>query len=98
MVGPRRYGTELASLSLPSTPDPYNVFVPIGVSFSGTAESAIFGGSANYIAFDNVTIGSATPGGVPEPSTWAMIMLGFAGLGAAGYRKAKRSGAAVAAA
>jgi hypothetical protein len=24
-----------------------------------------------------------------EPSTWAMMMLGFAGLGYAGYRKAK---------
>ena len=29
------------------------------------------------------------PGLVPEPSTWAMMLLGFAGLGYAGYRKAK---------
>jgi phospholipase/lecithinase/hemolysin len=28
---------------------------------------------------------------VPEPSTWAMILLGFAGLGYAGRRKAKTS-------
>jgi hypothetical protein len=28
-------------------------------------------------------------GGVPEPSTWAMMVLGFAGLGFAGYRKAR---------
>ncbi len=27
---------------------------------------------------------------VPEPSTWAMMLLGFAGLGFAGYRGAKR--------
>ena len=26
---------------------------------------------------------------VPEPSTWAMMLLGFAGLGFAGYRRAK---------
>ena len=26
---------------------------------------------------------------VPEPSTWAMLLIGFAGLGFAGYRKAK---------
>jgi PEP-CTERM motif len=31
------------------------------------------------------------PPGTPEPSTWAMMMLGFAGLGFAGYRKAKQS-------
>jgi hypothetical protein len=28
-------------------------------------------------------------GTAPEPSTWAMMLLGFAGLGFAGYRKAK---------
>jgi hypothetical protein len=33
---------------------------------------------------------------VPEPSTWAMMLLGFAGLGYAGYR-ASRKGAALAA-
>jgi PEP-CTERM motif len=26
---------------------------------------------------------------VPEPSTWAMMLLGFAGLGYAAYRKTK---------
>ena len=39
------------------------------------------------------TIGFAT---APEPSTWAMMALGFAGLGFAGYRKARREGAALA--
>jgi len=34
---------------------------------------------------------------VPEPSTWAMMLIGFAGLGFAGYRSAKKSGAALAA-
>jgi PEP-CTERM motif len=27
--------------------------------------------------------------GTPEPSTWAMMLLGFAGIGFVGYRKAK---------
>jgi hypothetical protein len=33
----------------------------------------------------NLTFNSA----VPEPSTWAMMLIGFAGLGFAGYRRAK---------
>ena len=31
---------------------------------------------------------------VPEPSTWAMMLLGFAGLALAGYRASRRTGAA----
>jgi hypothetical protein len=30
----------------------------------------------------------------PEPSTWAMMTLGFAGLGFAGYRASRRAVAA----
>jgi PEP-CTERM motif len=35
----------------------------------------------------------STTGGVPEPSTWAMIMLGFASLGFASYRRNQSSAA-----
>jgi hypothetical protein len=37
------------------------------------------------------------PGGgaVPEPSTWAMMLLGFATLGRAGYGKRKQAAAGV---
>ena len=71
-------GTLLASLLLPSTPDPYNVFVPTGVAFKGTAESVIFGGSANYIGFDNVTLGASIPVGVPEPVSMGVFGAGLA--------------------
>ena len=41
---------------------------------------------------------STAAGAVPEPSTWAMMLIGFAGVGYAGYRSArKRSMAAIAA-
>jgi hypothetical protein len=73
-------GSLLASLTLPSTPNPYNVFVPVGVTFAGTSQSVVFSGSADYIAFDNITLGSATAGGsVPEPSSF--ILAGIGGLG-----------------
>jgi hypothetical protein len=35
---------------------------------------------------------------VPEPSTWAMLVLGFAGLGFAGYRKTRHAPEALSAA
>jgi hypothetical protein len=38
-------------------------------------------------------LGGGSVSTVPEPSTWAMMALGFAGLGFAGYRKAKASAA-----
>ncbi len=41
-----------------------------------------------------ITAVSATASGtVPEPSTWAMLLLGFAGLGFVGYRKARPTSA-----
>jgi hypothetical protein len=41
-------------------------------------------------------IGVALSNSVPETSTWAMVAVGFAGLGFAGLRRTRRSAAAVA--
>ena len=50
------------------------------LSSAGTGEAGgLFG----------VTTTVTTTSGVPEPSTWAMMFIGFAGLGFAGYRKAR---------
>ena len=76
-------GTILATLTLPITgsqagnalcgSDQFCPFVPFGVTFSGTAMSVDFSGTANQIAFDDVTLGSSTPGtGTPEPATYAL--------------------------
>jgi hypothetical protein len=44
---------------------------------------------------DPITVPVALTVGAPEPSTWAMMLLGFGGLGFAGYRRRqKRDGAA----
>jgi len=86
-------GTMLADLSLPVTPGsgpgcerPFCPFVAAGITFSGTAMSVNFSGTQNQIAFADITLGSATPG-TPEPSTWAMMIMGFAGLGYIARRK-----------
>ena len=53
-----------------------------GVTFAGTASSIDFSGTAGATAFDDITFGSAVAG-VPEPSTWAMLLLGFGAVGGA---------------
>lgn len=80
--GPNGTGTLLASVFLSDTANNgpaggfYNHWVAGGVSFSGTAESAVFSGSANQIGFDNITLGSSTPGGVPDGGS-TLILLGL---------------------
>ena len=49
--------------------------------------SAVFGSSA-FLVTTNGRVFAAT---VPEPSTWAMMLLGFVGLGLAGYRRARKA-------
>lgn len=91
-------GTLLATLTLPTTSDGsgtpgcgghnYCPVVPFGVTFSGVAESVNFSGTANFVVYDDITLGSATPiTGIPEASTWAMMLAGFAGVGLLGYRR-----------
>lgn len=88
-------GNLLASLTLPMTTNGAGVlacggmnFCPyeaIGVAFVGTAKSVNFGGVANQVVFDDVTIGSVRAGDtgnqVPEPGILSLIGLGVAGLG-----------------
>jgi hypothetical protein len=85
--GPNATGTLLATLNLPVTPSggpgctgSFCPWFPVGITFSGTAHSVDFGGTVNQIGFDNITIGSSTPGGaaiatVPTLGDPALIAL-----------------------
>jgi hypothetical protein len=56
-------------------------YTQVSISFSGVARSVTFGGTANQTSFDNLTFGAADVGAVPEPGTWAMLLLGFGAVG-----------------
>ncbi|WP_394763175.1 PEPxxWA-CTERM sorting domain-containing protein [Phenylobacterium sp.] len=56
------------------------------IAGSGSTTLALIGQvGGQFIGLDNVTITDAGPvgGGVPEPASWALMLLGFGGLGAA---------------
>lgn len=89
-------GNILATLSLAPNisgcvGDPSGSFcswTAMGVAFAGTARSVDFGGAADLIGFDDITLGASVPGGtVPEPGT--LGLLGLAGLGFAAMRRKK---------
>ena len=76
------------------TGDPNGTFcnwTAIGVAFGGLAKSIDFGGTVNQTGYDNITFGSATPGGggnaVPEPASLALLGLGLAGFSFLRHRK-----------
>jgi hypothetical protein len=83
------------SFSVPSTPPgefdyAYNtVNQPVGTFAVGTiddlGQKIALNLGKNTLSFD------ASLFVVPEPSTWAMMLLGFAGLGFVGYRRTRRA-------
>jgi hypothetical protein len=62
----------------------FGQFPLLGIA-SGAGNS-LFAGVVNGTTFGAVA-GTVTVTAVPEPSTWAMMLLGFAGVGFAAYRK-----------
>jgi hypothetical protein len=60
--------------------------IVVGGAGAPTAPDSAAGGRGSFV-WDPTAVPPQPD--VPEPSTWAMMLLGFAGLGLAGYRKAK---------
>jgi PEP-CTERM motif len=59
------------------------------VTFTGLSfDKIVLASSSNSFEFDNISCGNVGP--VPEPSTWAMLLLGFAGIGFAYRRRRSR--------
>jgi Protein of unknown function (DUF642)/PEP-CTERM motif len=54
---------------------------------SSTLISLVGDSGQSYIGLDNVDVEQTSMGAVPEPSTWAMMILGFFGVGFMAYRR-----------
>jgi hypothetical protein len=87
-------GTTVFSETLTGPGDvPYQNFTASVVGTGSDVLQFISANDPGWTYVDNVSLTS----GVPEPATWAMMMLGFAGLGFAGYRRATSARTALAA-
>jgi hypothetical protein len=75
--------SETTMLTFAANPDPLN---QLGIGLIDFA-----GGSASATISDiSLSTDGTVTAAVPEPSTWAMMVLGFAGLGFLSYRKTQR--------
>ena len=68
-------------------------FIDVANPFSSVSFAGV-GANGDILAFDQMTIGDARqvvnpPGGVPEPATWAMMLLGIGLVGASMRRRQK---------
>jgi hypothetical protein len=95
---PGQYTNVLASWVLPA-----NVGIGAWQTISFTAPSAgsyefraLVDNVANSSGFSTLRIDSVQPisSAVPEPSTWAMMIIGFAGVGFLAYRRGRKVAAA----
>ena len=76
--------TSAAAYNVNSTTDPVGISVGIPTSFDTTS-------APNFVW---ALFSPSAAGGVPEPSSWAMMLLGFLGIGAAVRRRRGASAAA----
>jgi hypothetical protein len=82
-------GTLLATNSFTSGPDTFTALTPVSVTapFSVTEEFVIKSNGLSGAANNTIDLS----GSVPEPATWAMLVLGFAGIGLAGLTRRGRN-------
>ena len=93
--GPDGTGTMLGSIFLPvlgsNNPPVNDIWAPIGVAFAGTAQSVNFSGTADYIAFDNITLGSASPINSATPAPSSLLIAVFGAAAGAGWLRRRRA-------
>jgi len=74
--------TDVVAPTAPYTQYSFNVTATGNDTFGIT-----FSDQPSFFAFDSFSVTSAAVSAVPEPSTWAMMIVGFSGLGFMAYRR-----------
>jgi Protein of unknown function (DUF642) len=94
-AGTSLLASELFTASTPTTANQWQTETLSFTADSASTTIEFLGDSDNtasrYIGLDDVTVSPDVSPAVPETSTWAMMLAGFAGLGFAGYRQTKRA-------
>jgi hypothetical protein len=75
------YGGSYGNVSLAASVDPQILIDPA------------LPNASQYTLVFSPGVGDGPIAGVPEPSVWAMMLVGFAGLGFAAYRRSLQNGA-----
>jgi hypothetical protein len=88
VVGPC---TKIVSIANSSGSNVFDIIGAPGETF--TSASFVSTGQGGFATFKQLRLVLATPTGVPEPGTWGLMLLGFAGVGMALRRSRRRSGA-----
>lgn len=81
-------GVDITNVTVDKTSAPD--FLPVlgGLTFGPTEISVNVAGDAPAVGHELILdVTTFTPNTIPEPSTWALMLLGFAGLGFVGYRQ-----------
>lgn len=75
-----------------------NGYTTVNGASLGNIDRLVFDGTggAGGFVIDNLTLNAAGPGGVPEPSAWALLILGFGAVGAGMRRRVTRTTMAIA--
>jgi hypothetical protein len=79
----------------PPMPSQLTFLVPVGqfeLDITSSSQGFSNSGSPVLISY-GIFASSETVAAIPEPSTWAMLLIGFAGIGFAAYRKRRVSAA-----
>lgn len=79
-------GTVMGAASGGSKPSFFGYTSNVAFSSVTFTQAPVDGGAFNFYSLDNVSYRQATQldspgGGVPEPASWALMVLGFGGLG-----------------